>query len=139
MQIACDARPLAHACVQRAVELPRDLADPQLVCDPQQAQIARRRSTPGTSASGSTPARSRSRARAGFVPHAAVVAGDHAEAIRAGTEVGVERLPPRADVLPVAVAAFEFDAELVLLRRDEAQRRVVDLQIANERRKSSPG
>ena len=44
-------------------------------------------------------------------------------------------MSPRADVLPVAIAPFELDAEPVLLRRDEAERRVVDLEIANERRK----
>ena len=69
-----------------------------------------------------------------LVPDAAVVAALHAELIGPRREVGVEGLSPRADVLPVAVATFKFDAELVLFRRDVAQRRVVDLQIANERR-----
>ena len=56
-----------------------------------------------------------------------------------GPKVGVERLSPLADVLPLAVAAFELDPEPVLLRRDEAQRGVVDLQIANERRQPQTG
>src|SRR4029453_9922516 len=71
-----------------------------------------------------------------LVPDAAVIGRGDPEAVRAGTEIGIERLPPRADVLPVAIAPFELDAEAVLLRRDEAQRRVVDLQVAPARRQA---
>src|SRR5262249_40433134 len=71
--------------------------------------------------------------RASLVPHAAVVAGDHAEPVIAGRKIRVERLPAIADVLPVAIEAFELVAKLILLRGDEAERRVVDLQVAHER------
>ena len=57
---------------------------------------------------------------AGLVPHTAVVAGDHAEAVVAWGEIVIERLPFIANVLPVRIAAFQLDAKTVLLRRDEA-------------------
>ena len=66
-----------------------------------------------------------------FVPHAAVVRRHDPEPVRAGRQVGVERLPPRARVLPVAIAALEPVAEPHLLGCDEAERRVVDLQVAD--------
>ena len=59
--------------------------------------------------------------RAGFVPHAAVVAGDDAEAVIARRQVGVEGLPPIAGVLPIAIVALQHVAEAHLLRCDEAQ------------------
>ena len=53
----------------------------------------------------------KSQERAGFVPHAAVIAGDHAEAVVARREIGVERLPAIAGVLPVAILAFQLVRE----------------------------
>src|SRR4029453_5354599 len=74
-----------------------------------------------------------------LVPDAGVVAALDAEPVRARVQVGVERLAPRADVLPVAVAAFEHDAEVVLLGSNEAQPGVVDLQVANMWRQPQAG
>src|SRR5262249_58591410 len=74
--------------------------------------------------------------RALLVPDAAVVRGDDAEAIAARIEVGVESLPPIAGVVPVAIAAFELVLELHLLGRYQARRRVLDLKVAHERRKT---
>src|SRR5262249_12156512 len=68
------------------------------------------------------------------IPHAAVVARDGMEAVMARRKVVVERVTTRSDVLPVAVpAAFELDAKPILFWRDQAERRVVDLQIARQR------
>src|SRR5258708_781061 len=69
--------------------------------------------------------------RAGLVPHAAVVAGDHAETVIAWRKIVIERLSFIANVLPVAIAAFQFDAKADLLRRHQAESGIVDLQIAN--------
>src|SRR5262245_5842303 len=66
----------------------------------------------------------------GLVPDTAIVAGDHAEAIFAGTKIVVERLPARAHVLPVRIVALELDAKTVPFRRNEAERGVVNLQVA---------
>ncbi len=71
--------------------------------------------------------------RAFLVPHAAVVAGDHAKAILARRKIGVERLPAIAGVLPVAIHAFQLVAKEILLRSDETERCIVDLQIAHQR------
>src|SRR5215813_3872973 len=59
---------------------------------------------------------------------AAVVRGHHAEPAVARRKVVVERLPPIADVLPIAIEAFEFVFEPVLLRRNQAERGIVDLK-----------
>ena len=67
-----------------------------------------------------------------LVPHATVVARNDAEPVGAGPEIGIERLAPGADVLPLGIAAFEHDTEAVLLGRDEAERCVVDLQVSDE-------
>ena len=71
-----------------------------------------------------------------LVPHAAVVGGHDAEAVVAGSEIRILDLPLVADVPPVPVLALELESETHLLRRDQAQRRVIDLEIANERRQS---
>ena len=60
------------------------------------------------------------------------------EAVAAWREVVVERLPSRAGILPPGVVALEHVAELDLFRRDEAQRRVVDLQVARQRPEIDP-
>ncbi len=74
--------------------------------------------------------------RALLVPDAAVVRGDHAETVVAGVEVAVERLAAIAGLLPVGVSTFELVAKPVEFGRDEAERGVVDLEIAHERRQA---
>src|SRR5580704_9898759 len=71
--------------------------------------------------------------RTGFVPDAAVIAGHHAETVIAWRKIVIERLPFIANVLPVGIAAFQLDAKTDLLRRDQAESGIVDLQIANQR------
>src|SRR5262249_14964072 len=65
-------------------------------------------------------------------PHPAVVAGDHPEAIVTRRETAVERLPPIAGFLPVAIPAFQLVTKEDLLGRDKAWRGVVDLEVPNE-------
>src|SRR6266404_1696286 len=71
---------------------------------------------------------------AGLVPHAAVITSHDAEAIVAGREVGIKRLSAITRVLPVVIITFQFVAKTYLLRRDQTECRVVDLEIANQRR-----
>src|SRR4029077_16180892 len=68
---------------------------------------------------------------AGLVPHTAIVAGGDAEAVVAGREIGIERLPAGAHVTPIAILAFQLEAKKDLFRRDEAERGIVDLQMAS--------
>ena len=70
---------------------------------------------------------------AGLVPHPAVIAGRDAEAVVARRKIVVERLPAVANVLPIADPAFQLVAKQDLFRRDQAERGVVDLQIADQR------
>jgi len=70
---------------------------------------------------------------AGLVPHAAVIAGAHAEAVVTRRNIAIVRLPAIAGVLPVALPAFQLVAEEYLLLRDETERRIFDLQIAHQR------
>ncbi len=71
-----------------------------------------------------------------LAPHTAVVAGHHAKAIIAGTQIVIKRLAAITSLLPIAVAAFQFVSETDLFRGNEAQRRIVDLQIAYQRRQT---
>ena len=71
-----------------------------------------------------------------LVPHPAVVAGDDAEAVVAGRKVRILRLAVVDHLPPVAILALQLVLEMDLLRRDQAQRGVVDLQIANPRRQT---
>ena len=71
----------------------------------------------------------------GLVPHAFHVAGRDAEAVVAWRKIRIERLSAIADPLPVSVPAFQLVAKMDLFRRDVAERGIVDLQIANLRRK----
>src|SRR5262249_24418493 len=72
--------------------------------------------------------------RARLVPHPAVIAGHHAEGIAARRKIVVERLPACARLLPVLVPAFQLVAKTDFLLRHQAERCVVDLQIAYQRR-----
>src|SRR6266436_2311727 len=74
---------------------------------------------------------------AGLVPHAAVVTSHDAEAIVAGRKIRIKRLPAITCVLPVAVIAFQLVAKEYLLRRDQTECRVVNLQIAYQRRQTN--
>src|SRR5262249_18530736 len=62
----------------------------------------------------------------------AVIGGDDSKTVPARWQIVVEGLPPRAGLLPVAVVTLEQVAKSYLFRRDEAQGRVVDLQLARQ-------
>src|SRR5271166_4659969 len=69
---------------------------------------------------------------ASFVPHAAVIRGDDAKAVAPRRQIAIEGLPAIAHVLPVAIVAFQFVFEMVLLWRDQAESGIVDLEIASQ-------
>src|SRR5262249_51241563 len=69
-------------------------------------------------------------------PHPAVVASDHSEAVVAVREIGIKRLPPRPDVMPIGLPAFELVAEEYLFGSGEAECGVVYLQVAHQRGQS---
>jgi len=133
VQLARDARPLTHARIERHVELAAQVSYAQEVKRPQQCherQHTERAEPVRLPVRGCDGEIER---RAFLVPDAAVVARDDAEAVGAGIEIGVERLPTIARVLPVGIAAFQPVAEAILLGDDETERGVVDLQVAHER------
>src|SRR5215469_2205837 len=70
--------------------------------------------------------------RALLVPHAAVVAGLYAEAVVARRQICVEGLTAIPGLLPIAVKPFQQVEKQDFFRSNEAERRVIDLQIANE-------
>src|SRR5215469_6216967 len=67
--------------------------------------------------------------RALFVPDAVVVGGLHAKRVAAGRNVRVVGSAARAGFPPVVVEAFEYVALADLLRRNEAQARVFELEV----------
>ena len=67
-----------------------------------------------------------------FVPDAVVVAGDHAKVIRPWPKVVVKRLTPGSRFLPGIVPALEAIAKEDLLRSDEAEAHVIDLDVSSE-------
>ena len=134
VQVPRDARPLIDALFQTHIELLRQLPQPQLIKRSERCQKSghTQRSKPNRLVVGRSNGEIQERPR--LVPHAAVIAGDDAEAVLAWRKIGVERLPTIAGVLPIAIPAFQLVAKEHLFRRDQAERRIVDLQIAHQRR-----
>src|SRR4029434_924641 len=73
-----------------------------------------------------------------LIPHSAVIRGHQAESVGAWREVRVDRLATVAGILPLVIVAFQFVAELNLLRGDEAQRRVINREVANKCGQAQP-
>jgi hypothetical protein len=139
VQLPRNPRPLADAGVQCQRELIVQSPHPEQVAGPQQSHHtsgAERTKPTGLVIRGGH------RELEGvplFVPHAAVVAGHDTEAVCARREVRVLNVSLVDDLPPVVVLALQPVLEADLLRRDEAERRVVDLQIAHARRESNAG
>src|SRR5713226_8860132 len=133
MEFAGDACPLADACFQSCVELPRQLLQPQLIEPPKQCQ--KHRYTRQTEPRGLVVRRGygKIQERSGLIPHPAVIASHNAEAVVARREIRIESLTAIASILPIAVPAFQLVTKKNLFRRDEAERGVIYLQITNER------
>src|SRR6266852_9003266 len=133
MEFASDARPLVDPCFQPCVELPRQLTQSQFIEHPKQCH--KRRYTRQTEPRGLVVRRGygKIQERSGLIPHTAVVASRNAEAVVAWWQIAIERLPAIADILPIAIPAFQLVTKLDLLRHDEAESGVVDLQIACQR------
>ena len=133
VQFAGDARPLVDPLVEARVEFLRDLMEPVPVQRPKQSQKSggARRLEPG----GLVVRRFDGKIEgcAGLIPHAAVIGCYDAEAVVAWRKIRIERLPFIAHVLPVGIVAFQLDAKTDLLRRDQAEGGVVDLEIASKR------
>src|SRR5690349_12303701 len=106
MQFPRDARPLAHACVDAGGELSRQLAQSQLIQRPKHRQKRghKRQTEPDGLVIGWGDGKVQE--RAGFVPHAAVVGSNDAEAIVTRRKISVESLSPIASFLPIAVASL---------------------------------
>src|SRR5690242_17944057 len=106
MEFASDARPLVDACFQSCVELPRQLPQSQLIEHPKQCQKRghKRQTEPDGLVIGWGDGKVQE--RAGFVPHAAVVGRNDAEAIVTRRKISVESLSPIASFLPIAVASL---------------------------------
>ena len=139
VQLARDTRALVDAFVEASLVLTCDLADADAIAGPHQHDGGYRDQRLEPSRLGIR-RRNRERERCtGVVPYSAVVAGPHPKRVRAGSQIGIERLSPRADILPLGVAPFEHDPKRILLGGDEAERRVVNLQIADERRQPHTG
>ena len=134
VQLPRDAHPLLHAPVQLRAELPPDLIEPQPVQPPEHGQKGghARRVEP----SGLIVRRRDGELQriAGFVPDAAVIAGDDAEAVLAGRKTCIYRSATISAVLPVPVLSLQLVLETDLLRRDEAQGRVTNFQAMGQRR-----
>src|SRR5271165_4232041 len=77
--------------------------------------------------------------RALLVPHPAVVAGDHAEAVLTWREIVVKSLAAISCILPVEIQPFELVAKTYLLRSHKTQGCVINLQIAYQRRQPRVG
>ena len=72
--------------------------------------------------------------RAGIVPHAAVIAGGHAEAVIARRKVRILHLAVVNHLPPVLILALQLEAKMNLFRGNQAQRCVINREIANQRR-----
>ena len=138
MKFPRDAGPLADARVECPIELPRQLRDAPLIRRPQQRGEAERHHRLKPTGLVKRRRNREFQRGAGLVPHAVVVARDHAEAIKARTQIRILHLPVVDDLLPVGVLSFEQVTEAHLLGRDQAQRRVIDREISGARWQPQP-
>src|SRR5580698_7049475 len=133
MQIAGHARPFVDSRFHLRIEMLRDLMKAVPVQAPEQyqksGQARRLEPTSLIVCRGD----GKIEGGAGLIPHAAVIAGHHTEAVIAWSKIVIERLPSIAGVLPVRISAFQSVPEAGRLRRREAERGIVDLQIADQR------
>src|ERR1700691_1328634 len=70
-----------------------------------------------------------------FVPEAVVIAGDHAEAVVAGTKIIIKSLASSTSILPLLIVTLEFVSKANSAWNRETQRRVIDFQFSRQRRK----
>src|SRR5262249_31903574 len=134
VQIARDSFPLFQPPFHAVPHLLRRLPQPHLVRRPEQSKKTGRTQENKPARLVVRRSNREIKRRSRLVPHAAVVARYHAESVFLRRQIAIKRLPPVSHVLPIAVPAFQFVAETHLLRRHQAQRRVVNLQIAQQRR-----
>ena len=71
---------------------------------------------------------------AGLVPHAAVIGCGHAEAVIAGRQVRILHLAVVNHLPPVLILSLQLEAEVSFFRDNQAQRCVINREIANQRR-----
>src|SRR6476620_1357592 len=132
VQVSRDPLTLFESLFHASAHLPRHLTQPQLVDHAEQHEKSDREQHPKPGGLVIGRSDGEIEERAGFIPHAAVVAGHYTKAIVAWRKVGIKRLPAIARVLPFAVVAFQLVAKEYFLRRDETECCVVDLQIAHQ-------
>src|SRR6266536_4251428 len=127
VQISSDSLALFESLFHACSHLSRHLTQPQLVDHAEQHEKSYREQHPEPGGLVIGRSDGEIEVSAGLVPHAAVVARDHAEAVVAGRKIGIEGLPAIAGVLPIAVVTFQHVAKEYLCRRDETEGRIVDL------------
>src|SRR5580692_5749038 len=136
MQIPCDSLPLREALVYAPAQLQSHLPNSETVC-----RINKSYETKQTNHFEPDTLREcrwdrNCKLRSGFVPDSVVIGCDHTKAIGSRWQVGVKRLPANSGFLPGRVSPFEPVPEAHFLRVDETQRSVIDLQVAQPRRKN---
>src|SRR5579863_232036 len=136
MQIPCDPLPLREPLVHAPAQLQSHLPNSETVC-----RINKTYETKQTNHFEPNTLRERRWDRKcklcpTLIPDSVVVACDHTKAIGSRWQVGVKRLPANSRFLPGRVSSFEPVAETHFLRVDETQRSVIDLHIAQPRRKN---
>ena len=125
-----------HASVERPVELERHLPRTQPVQSQQQRNERRAAREPEP---GCLPEHRGDREvdrGALLVPHAAIVTGYDMEPILSWRQIGIERQASISSVIPTSIPAIESIAKLIRFRCDQAQSRVVDLEIAGSWRQA---
>src|SRR6266404_900501 len=132
VQVSRDPLALFESLFHARSHLPRHLTQPQLVDPAEQHEKSDREQHPEPGGLVISRSDGEIEVGAGLVPHAAVIAGDHAETVVARRKIGIEDLPAIAGVLPIAVVAFQLVAKEYFLRRDQTERRVVYFQIARQ-------
>src|SRR6266853_6346141 len=129
MQIPSDACPFVDALFKTHVELPCHLMQSQLIKRPEQCKKSghARQAEPSGLVVRWGDRKIQECAR--LVPHPAVVASRHAEAVAARAEVRILYLAVVDDLPPVPVLRLQLEAEVNLLRCDQAQRCVINREV----------
>ncbi len=119
MQIAGDAQALVYASFHLGVEFPRELMHVQAMCRPERQQDSRHDGPAEPVGLIICRGDGEIERVTGIVPHAAVVAGDHPEAVVARRKIGILHFPLVDDILPITVLPLQLVLEMNFLRRDE--------------------
>ena len=135
MQIPGDSGPLLKTLVEAGLDACSQAAKPKSIKQPEDSRGHHDATQPKPGCLIERWENVKRGSRSCIIPHAIVVGGDHMKSIVSRRQIGKKRLSAPQWVLPIGIMAFELIAEAHFFRNHEAERRIVDLDVARARGK----